>query len=89
MMGFVRPGQGAVAEHELELREEDLTLLTWKETERLFARLQYQDPTPIDGGSRVASRSIFEFVVPQIEGLKSVFPTVIFNRIEFGEDITF
>ena len=89
MMGFVRPGEGAVKEHELALRGEDLTFLTWEETERLFARLQYQDPTPIDGGSRVASRSIFEFVIPQIEGLQAVFPKVIFNRIEFGEDITF
>lgn len=89
MMGFIRRGAGAVEDHLLSVQERDQTLLTWEEVSRIIDRLPVQDHTPVTGVDVVTTLSFFDFVRPQISGLRSVFPTLIINRREFGEDITF
>ena len=89
MMGFLRKGEGAIAEHLLALETGDERFLSWEQVSRIVHRLEAPKVTAPDLGARVVAISTAPFIIPRIEGLESALPTVIFNYIEFGEKINF
>jgi hypothetical protein len=89
MMGFLRRGQGAVAEHLLAVERGDERFLTWEQVSRVIDRLGSPRVPGPDFGALVANVSIAPFIYPQIQGLESALPSYIFNYMEFGEKITF
>lgn len=89
MMGFLRRGEGAIAEHLLALEPEDERFLTWEEVSRVVDRIGSPRVTAPDLGATVLRISTAPFYVPQIKGLESALPALIFNYVEFGDKITF
>jgi predicted double-glycine peptidase len=89
MMGFLRRGEGAIAEHLLAAERDDERFLTWEQVSRVVDRLGTPGVPEPRSGALVTNISIAPFFRPQIQGLESALPSVIYNYMEFGEKITF
>jgi len=89
MMGFLRRGQGPVAQHLLQVAAADQRNLTWRETSRL---LRPKVPAAVRLPAVFLTAPVVDpSVLPEsLQGLSgSALPTFIFNTVDFGGEITF